>query len=116
MTKTKQSVQRSTRKAAPSAANRVRTHMVVKMLDLASIVPYKRNPRKRPPAAVAAVAASLKKFGWQQPIVVDTKNVIAVGHTRHAAALSLGWESARVELTDPNDVPATPVTPISIRG
>ena len=79
-------------------------------------MPYERNPRKRPKEAVAAVAASLKKFGWQQPIVVDTKNVIAVGHTRHAAALSLGWESARVELTDPNDVPATPVTPISIRG
>ena len=90
--------------------------MVVKLMDLASLVPYERNPRKRPKAAVSAVAASLKKFGWQQPIVVDTKNVIAVGHTRHAAALSLGWESARVELTDLNDVPATPVTPISIRG
>ena len=90
--------------------------MVVKSMDLASLVPYERNPRKRPKEAVAAVAASLKKFGWQQPIVADTKNVIAVGHTRHAAALSLGWESARVELTDPNDVPATPVTPISIRG
>ena len=87
--------------------------MVVKSMDLASLVPYERNPRKRPKEAVAA---SLKKFGWQQPIVADTKNVIAVGHTRHAAALSLGWESARVELTDLNDVPATPVTPISIRG
>ena len=65
-------------------------------MDLASLVPYERNPRKRPKEAVAAVAASLKKFGWQQPIVVDSKNVISVGHTRHAAALSLGWTTAPV--------------------
>ena len=70
--------------------------MVVKSMDLASLVPYERNPRKRPKEAVAAVAASLKKFGWQQPIVVDSKNVISVGHTRHAAALSLGWTTAPV--------------------
>ena len=65
-------------------------------MDLASLVPYERNPRKRPTEAVAAVAESLKKFGWQQPIVVDSKNVISVGHTRHAAALSLGWTTAPV--------------------
>ena len=70
--------------------------MVVKSMDLASLVPYERNPRKRPKEAVAAVAESLKKFGWQQPIVVDSKNVISVGHTRHAAALSLGWTTAPV--------------------
>ena len=70
--------------------------MVVRSMDLASLVPYERNPRKRPKEAVAAVAESLKKFGWQQPIVVDSKNVISVGHTRHAAALSLGWTTAPV--------------------
>ena len=65
-------------------------------MDLASLVPYERNPRKRPKVAIAAVAESLKKFGWKQPIVVDSKNVISVGHTRHAAALSLGWTTAPV--------------------
>ena len=72
--------------------------MVVKTVDLVSLVPYERNPRKRPKEAVAAVAASLKKFGWQQPIVVDSKNVIVVGHTRHAAALQLGLTSAPVKV------------------
>ena len=89
-------VRKRTRRARQPSANTRQAGMVVKSMDLASLVPYERNPRKRPKEAVAAVAASLKKFGWQQPIVVDSKNVISVGHTRHAAALSLGWTTAPV--------------------
>ena len=50
----------------------------------------------RPTSAVAAVAASLKRFGWQQAIVTDPKGVIVVGHTRRLAALKLGWTTAPV--------------------
>ena len=89
-------VRKRTRRARQPSATTRQPGMVVKSMDLASLVPYERNPRKRPKEAVAAVAASLKKFGWQQPIVVDSKNVISVGHTRHAAALSLGWTTAPV--------------------
>ena len=89
-------VRKRTRRARQPSATSRQPGMVVKSMDLASLVPYERNPRKRPKEAVAAVAASLKKFGWQQPIVVDSKNVISVGHTRHAAALSLGWTTAPV--------------------
>ena len=46
--------------------------------------------------AVAAVAASLKRFGWQQAIVADPKGVIVAGETRYKAAVSLGWKSAPV--------------------
>ena len=69
-------VRKRTRRARQPSANSRQPGMVVKSMDLASLVPYKRNPRKRPKEAVAAVAASLKKFGWQQPIVVDSKNVL----------------------------------------
>ena len=89
-------VPKRTRRVRQPSANSGQAGMVVRSMDLASLVPYERNPRKRPTEAVAAVAASLKKFGWQQPIVVDSKNVISVGHTRHAAALSLGWTTAPV--------------------
>ncbi len=89
-------VRKRTRRVRQPAANSGQAGMIVRSMDLASLVPYERNPRKRPKEAVAAVAASLKKFGWQQPIVVDSKNVISVGHTRHAAALSLGWTTAPV--------------------
>lgn len=52
------------------------------------LIPYSRNARVND-AAVDSVAASIKEFGWQQPIVVDGDNVIVAGHTRHKAALKL---------------------------
>ena len=83
MTKTKQSVQRSTRKAAPSAANPVRTHMVVKMLDLASIVPYKRNPRKRNPPVWTIPSARMKaKRPHRVPLPERTTEILEAARTR----------------------------------
>ena len=66
----------------------------VKVLPLADLTPYPRNPRHITPAAVNAVAESLAAFGWQQPIVIDPKRVIVAGHTRRLAALQLGWTHA----------------------
>ena len=48
--------------------------------------PYAKNPRRIPQIAVDKVASSLAEFGWQQPIVVDAKEVILAGHTRLLAA------------------------------
>ena len=73
--------------------------MKVKEMKIADLVPYENNPRKNDDA-VDAVAASLKEFGWQQPIVVDTSGVIIVGHTRLKAAQKLGFETAPVVVAD----------------
>ena len=54
--------------------------------------PYPKNPRKIPAAAVTKVAASIREFGFQQPIVVDRKGVVIVGHARLAAAKELELE------------------------
>jgi DNA modification methylase len=59
------------------------------MRPIASVRPYEHNPRHND-AAVEAVAASIKEFGWQQPVVVDEADVIVVGHTRYKAAQQLG--------------------------
>ena len=48
----------------------------------------------RPPGA--AVAASLKRFGWQQAIVTDPKGVIVAGETRYKAAVLIGLTAAPV--------------------
>jgi len=53
-------------------------------------IPYARNPRIAPEPAIAKVAASLKEFGFRQPIVVDGEGVIICGHTRLLAAQRLG--------------------------
>ena len=66
-------------------------------LPLERLIPYARNPRKNA-AAVATVAASLKEFGWRQPIVVDEEMVILAGHTRLEAARQLGLTSAPVHI------------------
>lgn len=67
-------------------------------------IPYVRNPRAND-ASVETVAASIKEFGFQQPIVVDAEGVIIVGHTRLKAAQRLGLDSVPVHvaktLTEP---------------
>ena len=70
--------------------------MKVRRRKLAELTPYARNPRRIDTGAVAAVAASLTRFGWQQPLVVDPHDVIVVGHTRRLAALELGLTTAPV--------------------
>jgi len=63
------------------------------------VVPYARNPRKNQ-AAIVKVAASIKEFGFRQPIVVDSEMVIVVGHTRYLAALQLGMEKIPVHVAE----------------
>src|SRR6516225_10076514 len=73
------------------------TNMNIEMRPIASIRPYDNNPRLND-AAVDAVAASIKAFGFRQPIVVDEDGVIIVGHTRYKAALKLGMTEVPVHV------------------
>jgi ParB-like chromosome segregation protein Spo0J len=61
----------------------------LELRDLEAITPYEGNPRAITETAVEKVAASLKEFGWRQPIVVDGDGVIIAGHTRREAARRL---------------------------
>ncbi len=63
--------------------------MDITLRPIESIKPYEQNPRLND-AAVDAVAASLKAFGFRQPIVTDVDGVIVVGHTRWKAAARIG--------------------------
>ena len=56
--------------------------------QIKELIPYQNNPRKND-KAVDAVAASIKQFGFKQPIVIDKDNVIVCGHTRYKAAQKL---------------------------
>lgn len=67
--------------------------VVAKSID--DIKPYENNPRNNDDA-VDAVANSIKEFGWQQPIVVDSEGVIIAGHTRYKAAQKLGLKTVPV--------------------
>ena len=61
--------------------------------------PYPNNPRNNDDA-VEYVANSIREFGWQQPIVVDTDSTIIAGHARLKAAKMLGMETVPVVVAD----------------
>lgn len=63
----------------------------IKNFKIEEIHPYENNPRFNKDA-VSKVAASIKKFGFKNPILVDKNNVIIAGHTRLEAAKKLKLE------------------------
>jgi DNA modification methylase len=71
--------------------------------------PFPKNARHWNAAAVAKVAASIREYGFRQPIVVDAHDVICIGHLRLAAAKSLGLKEVPVHV-------ARDLTPAQIRG
>lgn len=64
--------------------------MEIKFMDVASLVPYVNNPRVHNEKQVEALARSIDSYGFDQPIVVDSSNVIIKGHGRRLAAIKLG--------------------------
>jgi DNA modification methylase len=69
--------------------------MNIKMVKIGEVKPYDKNPRKND-NAVDKVAASLKEFGFKQPLVVDKDGILIVGHTRLKAAKKLGMNEVPV--------------------
>jgi len=68
--------------------------------DINKPIPYARNARKISQKAIDKVAASIQEFGWQQPLVVDSSNVVIAGHTRLLAAQKLGMKEVPVHVAD----------------
>ena len=58
-----------------------------------SLVPYARNSRTHSDEQVNKIAASIKEFGFLNPVIVDGENGIVAGHGRVLAAQKLGMES-----------------------
>jgi DNA modification methylase len=69
----------------------------VELWNLEKIKPYPGNPRRNE-AAVDAVAASIREFGFRQPLVVDIAGVIICGHARFLAAQKLRLKKVPVHV------------------
>lgn len=74
--------------------------MKIETWPLARIQPYPTNARKIPAAAVDKVSASLREFGWQQPMVVTPEGSLIVGHVRLLGALANGWTEGPVHIAE----------------
>jgi site-specific DNA-methyltransferase (adenine-specific) len=69
-------------------------------MNPAALVPYENNTKTHPPEQVDRIAESIKRFGWQQPIVVDRDNVVIIGHGRLMAAKQLMLDTVPVVYAD----------------
>lgn len=64
------------------------------------LIPYARNSRTHSDAQVAQIAASIKEFGWTNPILTDGEKGVIAGHGRLLAARKLGQtEVPTIELS-----------------
>ncbi len=61
-----------------------------------ALIPYARNSRTHSDAQVAQIAASIREFGWTNPVLVDGSNGIIAGHGRVLAARKLGFDQVPV--------------------
>ena len=67
--------------------------MEIVMRKTDELVPYAKNTKLHDRKQIANVANSIKRFGWQQPIVIDDAGTVVIGHCRLLAAKKLGMES-----------------------
>lgn len=75
--------------------------MKIQEKSVTELIPYAKNSRTHSDAQVAQIAASIKEFGWTNPILVDGDNGIIAGHGRLMAARKLGHDKVPViELKD----------------
>jgi len=68
------------------------------------LIPYARNSRTHSAEQVAQIAASIREFGWTNPILIDGENGIIAGHGRVLAAHKLGeTQVPTIELSHMSD-------------
>jgi hypothetical protein len=54
------------------------------------LIPYAKNSRTHSEAQIAQLAASLKEWGWTNPVLADEVGGVIAGHARILAARQLG--------------------------
>ena len=75
--------------------------MQIVQRKIEDLIPYVNNSRTHSDEQVAQIAASIKEFGWTNPILVDGENGIIAGHGRVMAARKLKYkEVPTIELKD----------------
>ena len=70
--------------------------MKVEYLRPDELIPYPGNAKQHPADQIKHIANSIKRFGWQQPIVCDKDKVVIIGHGRLLAAKELLLDSVPV--------------------
>ncbi len=72
----------------------------IEMWPLDRLIPYERNPRTHSPDQVRKIADSITQFGFNNPLLVDSRDGIIAGHGRLLAARQLGLPEVPVIVLD----------------
>ncbi len=73
------------------------------VVAVSALKPYPRNARTHSRRQIKKIAASIERFGFVNPVLIDENNQIIAGHGRVAAAKLLGWQEVptlRIEHLD----------------
>jgi len=95
--------------ASAAAASSGSPVLTIVMWPIARPQPYPKNARKWSQSAIEKIAASIREFGWVQPIVCDAFDVIVIGHLRLEGAKFLGLTEVPVHV-------AANLTPAQIKA
>ena len=68
----------------------------IKEIEVEQLIPYSNNARTHSDDQVAQIAASIKEFGFTNPVLVDGDNGIIAGHGRVQAARSYSLKACRL--------------------
>lgn len=80
-------------------------NLMIEMLPLAAVRPYAGNARKHSRRQVQKIVASIREFGFTNPILVDASGEIIAGHGRFEAAQKLGlWQVPTIRLTNLSEI------------
>jgi hypothetical protein len=67
-------------------------HPSIELLPMSQLKPYPRNARTHSKKQIRQIADSIRRFGFTNPVLVDSEGTILAGHARVAAAKLLGME------------------------
>jgi DNA modification methylase len=69
-----------------------KTAMKIEMVDIEALIPYARNARTHSEQQVTQIAASIREFGFNNPVLIDGLATIIAGHGRVLGAKKLGLD------------------------
>jgi ParB-like chromosome segregation protein Spo0J len=88
--------------SAPKSCKLQKTN--IEQVPIEALIPYARNAKKHDDSQIAAIAASIREFGFNAPVLIDSENGIIAGHGRVLAARKLELATVPcIRLTHLND-------------
>ncbi len=66
--------------------------VLIEQIEITKLIPYANNARTHSEEQIAQIAASIREFGFNNPVLIDAQSNIIAGHGRALAASKLGLD------------------------